>query len=114
MMFEKRKKNRIKAISRILPLAIVFAVVAAVIVSLPSFGRESGYIRADAVEDTIRKYVIQCYALEGSYPPGLDYLAKNYGLILDDGRYVYYYDAFAANIMPDIEVYSRREEKGGK
>ncbi|MFO7612266.1 MAG: hypothetical protein R6W99_07270 [Clostridia bacterium] len=113
-MFEKKKKNRIRAISRIFPLAIVFAVIAAVIVSLPSFGRESGYIRADAIEDTIRKYVIQCYALEGSYPPDLDYLAENYGLILDDSRYVYYYDAFAANIMPDIEVYSRRGKTGGR
>lgn len=110
-MFEKRKKGNAGAITQIISLLIVFAIITAIIVSLPSFKKSSGKIREESIENIIKKYVIQCYASEGSYPPSLDYLAQNYGLIIDDKHYVYYYDAFAANFMPEIEVYSRREKK---
>lgn len=57
------------------------------------------------VQEIVEKYVIQCYASEGSYPPDLRYLVDNYGLILDEERYIYEYNIFAANIMPDIIVH---------
>ncbi|MGI6298810.1 MAG: hypothetical protein ACOX1T_06430 [Saccharofermentanales bacterium] len=49
----------------------------------------------------------QCYALEGAYPPDLDYLEANYGLIIDRDNYDYYYEVVGANIRPIIEVQSK-------
>jgi hypothetical protein len=63
--------------------------------------REAG--RAVAKE-AIERAVMQCYALEGSYPPNLDYLVKNYGLIIDQKRYVYLYETVAGNIHPIVQV----------
>jgi hypothetical protein len=55
---------------------------------------------------TIRRYAVQCYALEGRYPPTLEYLVARYGLTLDRSRYVYHYRALGANLMPQIAVFA--------
>lgn len=53
----------------------------------------------------IRRYVVQCYALEGRYPDSLDYLEENYALSLDREHYVYHYQNLGVNIMPQIAVF---------
>jgi hypothetical protein len=47
---------------------------------------------------------VQCYSLEGRYPPDLAYLEKNYGLTLDKGKYVYHYRTIGENMMPRIDL----------
>ena len=63
--------------------------------------------RSNAIRDVILKAAIQCYALEGSYPPSIDYLSENYGIIIDEEQYYYFYDTNGANIPPSIEVIKR-------
>lgn len=55
--------------------------------------------------DAINRSAVQCYAIEGFYPPNIEYLEKNYGLIVDYDKYVVSYSVFASNIMPQIEVF---------
>ena len=62
-------------------------------------------IEIDIVKKTVEKYVIQCYATEGSYPPNIDYLSEHYGLILDKDKYIYEYEAVAENISPVIRIF---------
>lgn len=54
--------------------------------------------------DAIRRASVQCYSIEGRYPPSVEYLEDNYGIVIDRGRYNVFYDGWAANIMPDITV----------
>ncbi|MDR3072225.1 MAG: hypothetical protein LBU41_01905 [Clostridiales Family XIII bacterium] len=56
-------------------------------------------------ESAIARATIQCYALEGRYPPSLDYLTKNYGVTLNTKHFVYYYQSIGENLMPDIQVF---------
>ena len=105
-MFVK-KGGKLNILVQILAVVMIFTIVTAVIVSMPSFRKSGGRIRSESIEETIKKYAVQCYAAEGSYPPDLEYLEKNYGLILDKSNYFYYYEAFSSNFMPDISVYSR-------
>ncbi len=56
-------------------------------------------------EDTVRKYAVQCYALEGAYPEKIDYLVDNYMLTLNKDEYVYHYVFIGANLVPDITVF---------
>lgn len=58
-------------------------------------------------EESIKKMAVQCYALEGSYPPDIAYLVSNYGLIVNEKEYFYYYEVIASNIMPNITVIRR-------
>lgn len=55
-------------------------------------------------EESIRRGVITCYALEGVYPPCYEYLEENYGIQIDEEKFTVFYEIFASNIMPDITV----------
>lgn len=65
-------------------------------------GRQEQGVRQ--LEDVLRRAAVACYALEGFYPPDVDYLRENYGVVIDENRYRVHYDRFASNLMPDITV----------
>ncbi|MDR1042542.1 MAG: hypothetical protein LBL54_01395 [Clostridiales Family XIII bacterium] len=55
-------------------------------------------------EEAVVRATVQCYSLEGRYPPDLEYLEKNYGLTLDKDKYLYHYETVGENIMPRIKL----------
>ncbi len=55
-------------------------------------------------EDSVRRAVVSCYAIEGNYPDTYEYLVEHYGVRIDS-KYIVRYEIFASNIMPDITVY---------
>lgn len=63
--------------------------------------------RSKAIETVLLQAAVQCYALEGSYPSGLDYLKEHYGILLDESQYYYFYDVQGANLVPKIAVIKR-------
>lgn len=65
--------------------------------------------RQQLLENTIRKYAVQCYALEGSYPESIQYLEKNYVLTLDKDKYVYHYKFIGSNMMPEVYVFEKEQ-----
>lgn len=70
-------------------------------------GRKSGEAEKQLVRDAVLRAAVTCYAVEGAYPAGLDYLTEHYGLVYDSETYFVSYDAFASNVMPDILVTER-------
>ena len=56
------------------------------------------------LEEAVRRSAVACYAIEGRYPPDLDYMKTHYGLQIDEDRYVVFYQVIAENLMPDITV----------
>lgn len=59
----------------------------------------------------IKRAAVECYALEGFYPPSIDYLTERYGLVIDSERYFVAYQYIASNLMPDITVISLDDSK---
>lgn len=60
------------------------------------------------LKQTVTRTTVQCYAIEGLYPPDVEYLEENYNLTYDHDKYFVFYDSFASNVMPVIEVYERK------
>ncbi len=59
---------------------------------------------AESVREAVERAALQCYAVEGAYPPDLDYLIDNYGLAVNTRDFYIRYDAFASNLPPDVRV----------
>lgn len=57
-----------------------------------------------SLKQSIISSTVHCYAVEGSYPPNINYLKKSYGLYFDESKYIVIYDSFADNVMPNIIV----------
>ena len=66
--------------------------------------RQNAARETEVLDRALRRAIVTCYAVEGRYPPSLDYIDENYGVSVDETRYVVFYDAFAANVMPTVRV----------
>lgn len=60
------------------------------------------------IKQSVQRAAVECYSVEGIYPPDIDYLVDNYSLTYNSDRYYIFYETFASNVMPTIEVYERK------
>lgn len=69
----------------------------------------AGALREEAhvLEQNLHRAAVQCYAVEGFYPPDAGYLEENYGVAVNRDRYAVHYEVFASNILPEITVVLR-------
>lgn len=58
----------------------------------------------DVLTQAIQRASVQCYAIEGRYPPSVEYLEEHYGLSIDHEHYHVFYNGWASNIMPEITI----------
>lgn len=63
------------------------------------------------LSDAIMRSAVQCYAIEGFYPPNVKYLEENYGLLVDHDKYFVSYSIFASNIIPEIQVFKKNIQR---
>lgn len=85
--------------------AAVFALVVGVFMEVvSSFSGRARAQGAETLQSAITRACVQCYAMEGRYPPSVEYLEEEYGIQIDRERYYVFYDGFASNIMPEITV----------
>lgn len=71
--------------------------------------RSVGEQKIDGIRKNVLSAAVQCYAVEGVFPPDLQYLEDNYGLVVDKDTYIVTYEAFSTNMMPDVSVLVRGE-----
>ena len=98
-----KKRGAVKWIALVL---LILLVAALLIVWKP--GRDLGDESAAAIREAIRRSALQCYAVEGVYPPNLQYLQDNYGLEVNTEDFYVTYDAFASNLPPTVLVTSKK------
>ena len=59
------------------------------------------------LENALDRSITQCYALEGSYPPSLNYLVENYGLTYNSEQFFIDYQYIGSNLRPDVTIIER-------
>lgn len=62
------------------------------------------------LEKTLNEAAVHFYAVEGRFPPSLDYLCETYGIYYDPDIYSIFYEIFASNMMPDITVIDKEAQ----
>jgi hypothetical protein len=101
----KRRKSALASV--LLPVLILVAIIAAFYMGINYLTQANEDESLDAIRTAITRATVQFYALEGRYPPSLDYLIEQFGLQLDQERYLIHFNVFASNIMPQITVLRR-------
>ena len=88
------------------PLGILAALLCMILaVSRLETGRQAQ--GKQQLEQALQRTAVCCYALEGIYPPDVDYMRSHYGLHYVRETYIVHYTLFASNLMPDITVLER-------
>lgn len=87
---------------------ILLAVLAFVLTAVTNLeqGKQAQDIRQ--LEQVLHRTAVACYAVEGAYPPNVEYMREHYGLTYDESRYLVHYELFASNFMPEITVMEKR------
>ena len=99
------KKINLSLVSIIVSVLVIVAIAAVIFIGFDRKGLQDR--QTELVKDSVVSCIVQCYALEGKYPDDLEYLAENYGLVMDSDRYIYHYDKFASNILPYVQVFAK-------
>lgn len=100
MYSDKKKKHTF-----LITVVVVCLVIVGIIVAIAgNSGRDIGDESVAAITEAVRRSALQCYVVEGVYPPDLEYLEENYGLQINTQDYYVTYSAFASNLPPDIIV----------
>ena len=94
-------KNNFKFISVI----IIILLIVYMYIAVDNAQRKSNEESYNILSDAIIRSAVQCYAIEGFYPPDIGYLENNYGLLVDHNKYFVSYSVFASNIIPEVQVF---------
>ena len=104
-------KRALSLRARLITAAVLLAVLVLAALGLMlgsrQVGRDLDTASAQALRQAVLQAAVQCYAVEGSYPASLDYLEENYGLLVNHDRFIVTYEAFASNLMPQVNVLER-------
>ena len=105
----KAKKKTLRNWMGTIVTSLLFVLVLVVLVigtlQLSGSASEEG---VTATREAIERAAVLCYASEGFYPPGLNYIVENYGVQIDRTRYSVRYEVFASNIMPTVRVVAHK------
>jgi len=107
MITAKKRKSTLPAL---ITTILLFGLVAIFI--LVMLGRASSTSEEEALNamrESIIRAVVSCYAYEGFYPDGVEYLEEHYKLVINRDRYLIFYDKIGDNLMPNIRVTRRGE-----
>lgn len=99
------KKRRFPYITTILFLIICSSVCIGVMESEKSSTQEN----SEQLEKRINQAIIQCYSIEGIYPPTLDYLQENYHIYIDQTLYQVNYLYEGDNIQPHLLIMQKEQ-----
>ena len=93
-------------------LLVLLALTAAVAVGAHFVGSKASGPNSDELEADLRRAAVHCFAVEGRYPPDLDYLLREYSVSYDKNKFTVVYLPVSSNLMPDITVIDAGEGAG--
>lgn len=93
-----------KSLGTLIAIAVSVLILVFAGSSLARLARQSREAGLRVALQAVERAVMLCYALEGAFPPDLQYLVDHYGLIVNKDKFVYLYEPVAANIRPIIRV----------
>lgn len=95
-----------KRISQRVNLSFVFfiAIICVFILGISYISDRNEKDEKEILINAINKDIVHCYAVEGYYPPNLDYISEHYGLTYDSSKYLIDYEPVGNNIMPNVTI----------
>lgn len=102
---ERETRQRWQILFSIMTFVVMIGAVVGITLYFEQFSRMQSI---DLLRQSARKAVVECYAIEGSYPQDIEYLEENYGLDYNHDKYFIDYEVFASNVMPNLDVFEKK------
>ena len=110
---ERKRKQTRSVFSYLISVLLIGGFLYLFLIGTQGIASKTKTEQLNVLDQAIRRATIQCYAIEGRYPPSVEYLEEHYGLSIDREKYHVFYDGWASNIMPDITVFPASDVEEG-
>lgn len=80
------------------------AIISAFVFSTLNFRDYTYSKQHESLENALMQNIAQCYAIEGIYPPDIEYLKDHYGLFYNEKYFFVDYRSIGSNLYPDVTV----------
>lgn len=61
----------------------------------------------ESLNTALNRSITQCYAVEGTYPPSLNYIENHYGLTYDHDLFFVDYQVYGSNMYPEVTIITK-------
>ena len=100
-------KKRISLSFLRIPYLLFPAILIVFLLALSSIQDSALQKQQESLETALERSISQCYAVEGCYPPSLEYLKQHYGLLYDEDSFFIDYEYYGSNLLPEVTVLRR-------
>ena len=98
--FEQKNRSLWQKLIYLLPILAFIVLFVLFLQGIGSVSESTLSKQQESLETALERSISQCYAVEGSYPPSLEYLKQHYGLLYD-------YEYYGSNLLPEVTVLRR-------
>lgn len=102
--FEKKSRITLTRIWSVFSGFLVAIALCLFFVSTDNMEENTQTQQIQHLEQVVKQDILQCYAIEGTYPPDLNYLETHYGLTYDKKKFYIDYISIGSNIFPDVTI----------
>lgn len=92
---------------KLISMIIFLSIAGLFVLGVDQLGKGQIEKQQESLENAIARDIVQCYSIEGQYPPTLEYMENHYGLTYDKDTFFVDYQPIAANLYPDYTVIRR-------
>lgn len=105
--FEQKSMSFGRKLIYLLPVLAFLILFVLFIQGIGSVNESTLNKQQESLETALERSISQCYAVEGSYPPSLEYLEQHYGLLYDEDSFFIDYEYYGSNLLPEVTVLRR-------
>lgn len=91
-----------------LPVAVFVLLLVLFLGGINHLSESAAAKQEESLKTALSRSIAQCYAVEGIYPPDLDYLRLHYGLTYDEEQFLVDYVSYGSNLRPEVTVLPRK------
>ncbi len=102
--FQKKKLVHFKLNFIKVSIVIFLLVVVVFLYAIINLNSSTITRQENALQSAIEKDIVNCYALEGFYPPSLSYMEEHYGLTYNEELFFVDYQPIGSNIFPNVTI----------
>ena len=105
--FEQKNRSIWQKLIYLLPILAFIVLFVLFLQGIGSVSESTLSKQQEGLETALERSISQCYAVEGSYPPSLEYLKQHYGLLYDEDSFFIDYEYYGSNLLPEVTVLRR-------
>jgi len=105
--FRIQKKKKLNPVH--ITVLLFCVILLAFLLGISYVGNSNTDRQEASLTKAMERNIVHCYALEGFYPPSLEYMETHYGLTYDKDMFIVDYQPIATNLYPDFTIIRRGE-----